>query len=92
LVIPDGLFSRDGILDTTTAATFEIPVIDMTAVNQALEEERMLPSPSQTEKELPASVYIYTPYYTQAPDGNRKLPWSMLCSEANLALAAYAMQ
>ncbi len=41
---------------------------------------------------IPPSVYIHAPFYSQAPDGNRNLPWSMLCSEANLVLAAYAIK
>ena len=41
---------------------------------------------------IPPSVHIHAPYYSQAPDGNRTLPWTMLCSEANLALAAYAIK
>ncbi len=92
LVIPDGFFSRDSIIDTTTAATFNMPVIDMAIVNQETQAEAIATLPVPTETILPPSVYIYTPYYSQAPENNRKLPWSMLCSEANLVLAAYAVQ
>lgn len=92
LVIPDGFFSRDSIVDTTTAATFDMPVIDMAIVNQEVQTETIVTPSVTKETILPPSVYIYTPYYSQAPDNNRKLPWSMLCSEANLVLAAYAVQ
>lgn len=91
-MIPDGFFSRDSIIDTTTAATFNMPVIDMAIVNQETQAEAIATLPVPTETILPPSVYIYTPYYSQAPENNRKLPWSMLCSEANLVLAAYAVQ
>lgn len=90
--MPDGFFSRDGILDTTTAATFDMPVIDMAIVNQEAQAEIIITPPISREKKLPPSVYIHAPYYSQAPDGNRNLPWSMLCSEANLALAAYGIR
>jgi hypothetical protein len=92
LVVPDGFFSRDGIMDTTTAATFDMPVIDMAIINQEAQVEAIVTPPIPRETILPPSVYIHTPYYSQAPDGNRNLPWSMLCSEANLVLAAYAVQ
>lgn len=92
LVIPDGFFSRDSILDTTTAATFDMPVIDMANINETPTIETTVVSVIPEAKKLPPSVYIHTPYYTQAPDGDWKLPWSMLCSEANLVLAAYAVQ
>jgi hypothetical protein len=92
LTIPDGFFSRDSIVDTTTAATFDMPVIYIETVNQEPQTKTVLPPTIAKEKTLPPSVYIYTPYYAQAPDNNRKLPWSMLCSEANLVLAAYAVQ
>jgi len=91
-VIPDGFFSRDSIIDTTTAATFDMPIIDMEVVNKEEQEETIVTPPVPQETILPPSVYIYTPYYSQAPDNNRKLPWSMFCSEANLVLAAYAVQ
>ena len=92
LVIPDGFFSRDSIIDTTTAATFDMSVIDMAVVSQESQAETIVTPPTPRETILPPSVYIHTPYYSQAPDNNRKLPWSMLCSEANLVLAAYAIQ
>ena len=92
LTIPDGFFSRDSIIDTTTAASIDIPVIDMAIVKQTPKSDTILAPTIPKEKKLPPSVYIYTPYYTQAPDGDRKLPWSMLCSEANLVLAAYAVK
>lgn len=53
-------------------------------------QEKPLAPTIHIEKKLPSAVYIHAPYYAQAPDGNWRLPWSMLCSEANLVLAAYA--
>jgi hypothetical protein len=47
---------------------------------------------TETQKTLPLSVFIDAPFYPQAPNGKRTLPWSMLCSEANLVLAAYAIK
>jgi len=69
-----------------------MPVIDMANINETPTIETTVVSVIPEAKKLPPSVYIHTPYYTQAPDGDWKLPWSMLCSEANLVLAAYAVQ
>jgi len=86
-VIPDGFFSRDGIVDTTTAASIEVPVMDMADVGP------IVPVPQEEKiRQLPAKVTIAAPYYSQAPDGNRNLPRSQLCSEANLVLAASYIQ
>jgi len=91
LTIPDGFFSHDGSMDSVAAdhdRQDTVYVIDMDIFE---EEEKVIPQ-SDPIRPLPPAVHIHAPYYSQAPDGNRNLPWSMLCSEANLALAAYAVQ
>ena len=44
------------------------------------------------EKPLPKSVNLHVPFYMQAPDNKRVLPWTEACSEANIVLAAYYIQ
>ena len=44
------------------------------------------------KKVLPPSVTLAVPFYVQAPDNKRVLPWTEACSEANLVLAAYYIQ
>lgn len=44
------------------------------------------------KKVLPPSVTLGVPFYPQAPDNKRILPWTEACSEANLVLAAYYIQ
>ncbi len=44
------------------------------------------------KKALPPSVTLGVPFYMQAPDNKRVLPWTEACSEANLVLAAYYIQ
>ncbi len=95
LVIPDGFFSHDGIYDSTAADYQPTPHIDMSIFYENT-DEILTASPTKSaisqKRQLPPSVYIHAPSYSQAPHGNRSLPWSMLCSEANLVLAAYAIK
>jgi hypothetical protein len=96
LTIPDGFFSHDGSMDSVAAEydrqdtiyTIDMSVFEETPIQQ---EEVLILDLPPIERKLPPAVQIYAPYYSQAPDGNWKLPWSMLCSEANLVLAAYAV-
>lgn len=40
-------------------------------------------------EELPATVNLDIPFFAQAPEGNRTLPWKEACEEASIALAAH---
>ncbi len=39
--------------------------------------------------QLPATINHNVPFFPQAPDGNRSLPWAEACEEASIALANY---
>ncbi len=56
-------------------------------------EQETIEEPAQPiKKVLPPSVTLAVPFYMQAPDNKRVLPWTEACSEANLVLAAYYIQ
>jgi hypothetical protein len=38
---------------------------------------------------LPPSINLDIPFFPQAPDGNRNLPWAEACEEASIVLANY---
>jgi uncharacterized protein YvpB len=38
---------------------------------------------------LPEEINLAIPFFAQAPEGDRSLPWKEACEEASLALAAY---
>jgi hypothetical protein len=50
----------------------------------SIQEKNIIP-----EQLLPASVNLDIPFYAQAPDGRRVLPWKEACEEAAIVLGAY---
>jgi hypothetical protein len=40
---------------------------------------------------LPESINLDIPFYAQAPEGDRSLPWKEACEESSIILAAYFM-
>jgi len=47
------------------------------------------PIVEQTKITIPPSIQLDVPFYVQAPDNKRVLPWTETCEEASLVLAAY---
>lgn len=45
--------------------------------------------PTKVDITTPPSVSLEVPFYVQAPDNKRTLPWTETCEEASLVLAAY---
>ena len=84
IVAGNSFFSKKPSENITTPEV----VIPTPVIEQALIEEQ---APVK-KKVLPPSVTLGVPFYMQAPDNKRVLPWTEACSEANLVLAAYYIQ
>lgn len=91
IVVADGVFDKKIVPSEKPVITTSIQQITapVTVPESKTEEKAPLPTPA---KKIPPSVTLAVPFYMQAPDNKRVLPWTEACSEANIVLAAYYIQ
>ncbi len=85
-----GIVAGNAIFDKKTSENIQAPEISIPA--PVIDEPIIKEQTPVIKKTLPPSVTLGVPFYMQAPDNKRVLPWTEACSEANLVLAAYYMQ
>ncbi len=83
-VVGNGIINK-GLSENISKPEVVIP-------SPSIEQEVVKEIPKTVKKDLPPSVTLGVPFYMQAPDNKRVLPWTEACSEANLVLAAYYIQ
>lgn len=89
--------TMDGVFDTDwTDFSKDMMVEDIEiqiGVEEAIEEEDSIDDVKNVEWDedvvLPVAVNLEIPFFVQAPDGNRSLPWKEACEESSLILARH---
>lgn len=66
----------------------EMPKAEKTVTKKQAEDENT----KNISQEIPESINLKVPFYSQAPDGNWSLPWKEACEESSVVLAYSFLQ
>ncbi|MGB2111138.1 MAG: hypothetical protein ACPHY8_04730 [Patescibacteria group bacterium] len=65
-----------------------MPKAEKTVTKKQAEDENT----KNISQEIPESINLKVPFYSQAPDGNWSLPWKEACEESSVVLAYAFLQ
>jgi len=87
--LPEIIVDEDAFNDLPENEEWEVSFGDIDDASGDLEDVSIKQAVEQ--EFLPESINLDIPFYTQAPEGDRSLPWKEACEESSIILAAYFM-